>query len=489
MKLPMPERDVWWLTYVAEHGDDEGGAIETLISWTLRNGMEKIEDERAQLATFTLAWLLTTSHRAVRDKATKALACLFANRLTLAAGALREFAPVDDLYVFERLLAAVFGATLQGTATTGLRELAETVFSLVFKNGAPPANALLRDHALGLIQYLEWRGELPASVDMTLVRPPYRSAWPIEAVPDELIESYKQDYGKGQLFADAIVHSAVNDGDFARYVIDPVVRRWSPTPIGSLGYPSDLEVCQAWIKEFGETAAHKQHEALVKVMAAAKAAGDQRRYEKTPEREALEAAQEEFRKTISVEAWEDYRVRAQYFIAPTMVGDWRYSGQRASFNSGWARRWVCKRAHEFGWTPKRFGAFDRHPGYDRHDHRIERIGKKYQWLALQELAARMADNLALLGGYGDFGDDKPQIYESARQVGLRDIDPSLLVTQTHYDGWGEWGRTWWVPFNPSLRAIDPPERRAWLDADFDIINDVLANRCPKSSNGLQMVGA
>ena len=53
---------------------------------------------------------------------------------------------------------------------------------------------------------------------------------------------------------------------------------------------------------------------------------------------------------------------------------------------------------------------------------------------------------------------------------MRDIDPSLLVTRTHYDGWAEWGRTWWVPFDPRLRSVGPHERIAWLHSDTDLVN-------------------
>jgi hypothetical protein len=81
----------------------------------------------------------------------------------------------------------------------------------------------------------------------------------------------------------------------------------------------------------------------------------------------------------------------------------------------------------------------------------------------------MADNLAFVGGPGEDGESRS--YPGAREVGLRDIDPSLLVTQTHYDGWGQWRRTWWVPFHPQLRTVGPAERRAWLDSERDVIND------------------
>jgi hypothetical protein len=81
------------------------------------------------------------------------------------------------------------------------------------------------------------------------------------------------------------------------------------------------------------------------------------------------------------------------------------------------------RTLSLGWTPKLFGSRDRIMDLrntDRDDHKTERWGKKYQWMALHELLARIADNFQPLSEYdeGPF-DGLPRI------TWLRDIDPSL----------------------------------------------------------------
>jgi hypothetical protein len=131
---------------------------------------------------------------------------------------------------------------------------------------------------------------------------------------------------------------------------------------------------------------------------------------------------------------------------------------------------------------ERFGEFDRYTSqrhYDRHAHRTERVGKKYQHLALSELAARMADNLLFL----DRWNPNPGIYESAQQVGLRDIDPSLLISSTHDDGWKQWRDIWWVPVNVSLSSIPAEERLVWRDNERDIINDASLIAVRESKTG------
>lgn len=63
--------------------------------------------------------------------------------------------------------------------------------------------------------------------------------------------------------------------------------------------------------------------------------------------------------------------------------------------------------------------------YDRHNHNIERIGKKYQWIAMYETLARLTDNFKMYEGYGD--DKKEVIYQGSFEPYVRDIDPTNLM--------------------------------------------------------------
>ncbi|MDA8205949.1 MAG: hypothetical protein M0Z36_07760 [Thermaerobacter sp.] len=478
IKMTMPQRDAFWSIHLAENGYER--QIEILISWALHNGLEHIAEDRARLAATMLAWFLTTSHREVRDKATKGLACILSRRLSLAVVLLNDFATVNDPYVLERLLAACYGAALQGL-DSGLSDLAQAVFDWVFADGRPPVDALLRDHARGIIGYARWRGALANLVDAHLVEPPYTSPWPIELVPDELIQSYTEVYEKG-VFRDAIVGSTVNDGDFARYELDNKVDNWSPAPLGTASLPTSRALCKAWLEEFEATASTGLVDALGEFVSAAEGAKDIVGYQKTDENIRLAAAEAALKATMTSNQWENFRVRARDFIRHQLFGD-HYTDRPATVNIAWCRRWVCKRAHELGWEANLFAAFDRDNGrYDRHDHKVERIGKKYQWIALRELLARMADNLAYVGDTWE-RKEGVAVYRGARQIGLRDIDPSLLATATRYDDDTQWDKTWRVPFNPRLHAMSSLERRAWLESDDDIVNDasLIDLRNPKTS--------
>lgn len=469
LKMPMPERDRVWSLFVAGKTTEDSAPIETLISWAFQNGMLAVDEDRAELAGIALSWLCSTSNRQIRDRATKALACLLVHRLALAGMLIKKFAVVDDLYVQERLAAAAYGAALQGTSPD-LGSLAAAVYETFFESGAAPCNELLRDHARGILHYAVWRGK--HATDLKRAGPPNSSPWPLEFVSDEQVESYKQDYGNG-MFTDAIVSSTVDDGDFARYIIDSLAGHWLAAPIGTTAPPTHEEIARAWISILNNAGTEAQKNAFACILEAARPLDGKTGWHEEPDDPGLRAAEQAFRETITGEAWEDYRVRARSFVNHVMFATDRYRDKRAArFNSPWARRWVCKRAHDLGWTPERFGKAERdlNVSYDRAEHKIERVGKKYQWLALHDLASRMADNLVFEESHRSRDDEERVPYLGAYQVGIRDIDPSLLVARTHYDGWAQWPRTWWVPFQPTMRTVPPAERLAWRDTEQDLIN-------------------
>ena len=69
--------------------------------------------------------------------------------------------------------------------------------------------------------------------------------------------------------------------------------------------------------------------------------------------------------------------------------------ERAMFPAPWAQRWVFQRVISLGWNPEYFAEFDQRVNYwsgSRTEHKPERFGKKYQWIAFHELVARIADN-------------------------------------------------------------------------------------------------
>ncbi|VVM44445.1 hypothetical protein PS619_00456 [Pseudomonas fluorescens] len=105
-----------------------------------------------------------------------------------------------------------------------------------------------------------------------------------------------------------------------------------------------------------------------------------------------------------------------------------------------AQRWIAKRAYDLGWTLEKFPPDESEEvEYSRDRPVVERIAEKYQWLALNELLCRLADNHKLDMQPG------PEMYRTPADIGFqRDIDPTLL----NIDGAGDMRSDDW--------AFDPP---------------------------------
>lgn len=102
----------------------------------------------------------------------------------------------------------------------------------------------------------------------------------------------------------------------------------------------------------------------------------------------------------------------------------KHGDDNGEIDADWAGRWIANRAIELGWTVARFQAFesDHDLRRGREGHKAERFGKKYQWIALHELLARLADNFH--PAHESWNPD-PMVYQGPWSWYGRDFDPSL----------------------------------------------------------------
>jgi len=116
-------------------------------------------------------------------------------------------------------------------------------------------------------------------------------------------------------------------------------------------------------------------------------------------------------------------------IKPFLDGKAKIKDPLECFNTGLAQRWVFNRVVQLGWSQELHGQFDRYVNYNRIDrfrHKPERIGKKYQWIALHELLARISDNFEFKE---ESWTDIVGKYEGPWQLNVRDIDPSCILKE------------------------------------------------------------
>ena len=116
-----------------------------------------------------------------------------------------------------------------------------------------------------------------------------------------------------------------------------------------------------------------------------------------------------------------------------------------------AQRAIFERVLELGWTPEGFGEIEGllRSG-SRTDHAVERVGKKYQWIAFYELLGKLVDHCLVQDHWGD---DPPAPYSHVEQIVYRDIDPTVLARKPSQAGDRE--TTFW--FSPAEAHFDPAE--------------------------------
>jgi hypothetical protein len=475
MEYELPDRDAFWSTFVHEHGMVEG-PVRRLIKWAWSDkDRSSVPDETLRLWGTTLAWLLTTPNRFVRDGATKGLVSLFANRLPLLQQVLETFTGVNDPYVSERLLAAAYGSAMR-SSNEGLEELALWVYGEVFEDGCPPAHILLRDYARGIIELAVSRG-LDLDIDMERIRPPYRSEWTGD-VPS-VGECEPPDLG-GESITDEdraswrLYRSVMDSGDFSRYIIPRGVEKISRSPLhqdqpvlptpkerrNSFVKSLDPAECKAWEKYVqvrNATSPLKQFLTCVRESRGTNGSDLPRQHTE----EDIAKAEHGLRQVLSGEKLKEF----ESFVLPYLKGD---IVDNPAFDISLARRWILWRVLELGWSAQRFGSFDiwvSSLGYEpSRTCKPERMGKKYQWIAYHELLARLTDNFIFKG---DCLAGTREPYLGPWQFDARDIDPSCLIRRTQRESWQAHSNTWWCP-GLSDTWNTPADHGDWLRDSADL---------------------
>jgi hypothetical protein len=475
-KFTLADRDAWWSIYL-HYQYGEKAAVDRLVEWAW-SPEEKthIESESIRLAAVALAWFLTTSNRYLRDRATKALVALLAPRVGLLTELLRMFVNVNDPYVLERLCGVAYGCAMRSGEKTEVGELARELYDLFFRCGEPPPDILLRDYARGVIDAAFHLGA-DLGIDRQKTRPPYKTQWP-EAIPakEELenLHEWHEGMPEEQWGRLEIYNSVMGFGDFARYIIgtNSGLFEWSSCRLGEGPKPSRTQVVRAFIQSLTKkqrklwdrfvSAGNKlqavRFSQLIgetrSIRATATARGDER---------AVARAERFLCQSLGKAKLTSFRqVIVPYLNNPTRDED------EYRFDLTVAQRWILAKVLELGWTPERFGKFDRevkrYSNYGRDATKPERIGKKYQWVAYHEFLARVSDNFQFAG---EPWSQKTEKYDGPWQLWTRDIDPSCLLTRTKREDWRPHSNTWWFPISYDAWDLQPDDAE-WLKSSTDL---------------------
>lgn len=458
-RFTMPERDSFWSTHIAisdyEEEENQPETItRTLINWSLDANLAEVEKERIRLLSYALMWMTTTSNRKVRDQVTKSLVRILCTEPSIVVELLKEFDPIDDIYLKERLYAVTYGVVCNIEDIAVVKRIAETVYELQFVNGSPYPHLLLRDYARGVMENALYRNIIEED-KISKFRPPYKSEWPIEnPVKSELENLVGEKYS-------SIMSSLMGfPGDFGNYTMS-CIHDWSPT---KLTEEQPEKAYQMHLKFAEKLPDDLKAEYLAEINARIESYSKERIVTIIDDIQEEFAAEEPWEFSFSTrnidtpsDNWETLKEKINNVLSEEDKEMFRWitglgiTNRLAKFSRKWAQRWVCKRAYELGWKKSLFEDFEQmhSSNYGRGISTIERIGKKYQWIALYELLARMSDNLYWADEFGE-----EDAYEGPWQLWKRDIDPTIWLRATNDSGWDEFGRVWWSSYIPVFSSGD-----------------------------------
>jgi hypothetical protein len=210
----MMERDLAWsLPLFREY--EYNASLADFIIWAGQPGQSAYSGVVRENAAYILCWFFTTSHRALRDKATKALVFLFVDHLEIAAQLLRDFAGLNDDYLLERVCAAAYGAMLRSRNPDGMDDLARAAHQAAFRPTVHP-HLGVRFYAGQVVEAVS--AHVPAASSLlTDARPPFpRRSWP-DLLPSSSFEHrFTMPNGRRDPIWASINGST---GDFGLYVI------------------------------------------------------------------------------------------------------------------------------------------------------------------------------------------------------------------------------------------------------------------------------
>jgi hypothetical protein len=438
----MAERDSWWQWHICFYSgeDDYGSAhpLRRLIEWAWQTSTpNEVDTETARLVGQTLAWVLSSTNISLRDQTTKAMVNMLEQQPDALVAVLEAFEQIDDLYIKERLFGVAYGCALRTKENTSLQKIAQYVFDRIFKNGNPPTHILLRDYARNTVEYALYK-KVPIEVDETLVRPPYGSLMPTDIPAEAEMSDYEADRNspdfkqKFKGYHNQIRFS-VMDWDFGRYEVDSTLRDFIP-----YSFRVDNEY-----KNFLKTLTRKQRD-LVKMLEKSielkhlSKKNGRRLFAIDKEnrlKEMLDQVDKQIVYAKKVIGDQLGSAEVHYFfetVLPHIESKYEDSDTRlVTLDTAPIKRWIVKRVFDLGYNSEIHGQYESSISHLSEDlakgrSKVERIGKKYQWIAFYEAVGMVADNyMRKEDRWSD--KSKPTYLQGAWQGFLRDVDPVFIT--------------------------------------------------------------
>ena len=449
----LAERDSWFQQYMLNATGKQGSAILRIQSWSISRLPRDISDQKAILLTgIALAWTLSSTDNNLRDRSTRALIQLFRYHQDVLVELLKMFIDIDDPYIIERLFAVIYGVvSLNPHNKTGFQSLVVWIYKNHFLNKNRRPDALLDDYAKGLIELYIRKYKNNIHVDLNKIKPPfiyYDFPNDIPSIDSLRIKHNRDDNHDYYSIWSSLMYGegGATLADFGNYTVGSYLSGFTNVPLSKkLPNPN---TSRKGFDRFKESLSKKQKKLLEeyfskKLMNRLSLNITQPAVvrQKISDNEVTQALND-FEKSLSSSKKREYKKYKLY-----VVGEKTFTKAFEDYDINIARRWIMDRVIKLGWRPELHEEYDRdRGGFDRlQNSSVERIGKKYQWIALYEFLAMIGSNYYYV--QDRWLDDTPATFKSAYQTSARDLDPTvdplLLEEFTHKND--DEKDIWWKP--------------------------------------------
>ncbi len=149
--------------------------------------------------------------------------------------------------------------------------------------------------------------------------------------------------------------------------------------------------------------------------------------------------------------------------------------------------------NDLGFSEEYFGDHDRHiNAYDRHlTAKTERIGKKYQWITLYEMLARVSDNTRMVDRWS-YPDKEEVVFEGAWEPYVRDFDPTLnsefmVCPETPFFKALEEHKAKGIDENKTADISKPELQKVWIERKGVFYDELRGTLILTDENGQQWI--
>jgi hypothetical protein len=183
--MPMNQRDISWTEYIRKKSHDlESFISEFEVQCKNINEESVIVIQKQHVLSKIILWFLTSTNRALRDDATRALYYYGRKFPNQFSSLVYDSLKINDPYVWERTLAALYGVTMAEHNSFKsdkfrnilLPEICKSIYNLIFKETAlfSTTHILARDYARRTIEICLLHNPTSLTQDeIKNVRPPY----------------------------------------------------------------------------------------------------------------------------------------------------------------------------------------------------------------------------------------------------------------------------------------------------------------------------